>query len=67
LLLCASALLALSRYSLLAAAISGLVLSLACAIYGFGRLAYKTELGGRLGQLAGVAQHWMKRLGVWHE
>lgn len=67
LLLSAAALLALSRYSHTLAALIGLSLSAVFAIYGFSRLAHKTEIGGRLGQIAGVSQRWMKKLGVWHE
>jgi PST family polysaccharide transporter len=67
LLFSAAALLAISIYSRNASAILGILLSAAFAVFGFSRLAHKTEAGGRIGQLAGVAQGWMKKLGFWHE
>jgi O-antigen/teichoic acid export membrane protein len=67
LLLSAVALLVLSRYSQSITALVGLSLSAVSAIYGFSRLVHKTEIGGRIGQWATVAQRWMKKLGVWRE
>lgn len=65
-LLASVVLLLLARYSLLVTAVVGILLSAAYAVYGFTRLAHKSNLTGRFGRLASWAQAWMKKLGVWH-
>lgn len=56
-----------ARYSQALAAGFGMLLSAIFGLYGFSRLAHKTELSGGLGKLAAYAQSAMKRVGVWHE
>jgi PST family polysaccharide transporter len=63
----ASAIMALARSSQILAAVIGLLISAAFTLYGFSRLAHKTELSGPLGKLAAYAQAIMKKIGVWHE
>lgn len=65
LLVSAATLMLASHYSPTAAALAGLSLSAVFAVYGFSRLAHKTEIGGRIGQWANVAQRMMKKLGIW--
>jgi hypothetical protein len=67
LLLSSLGLLLLSRYSLLTTAVAGILLSAAYAVYGFTRLAHKSNLTGRFGDLANWAQIKMKNMGVWHD
>ncbi len=67
LLLSSFVLLILARYSLLATAVVGILLSAVYAVYGFTRLAHKSNLTGRLGSVANWAQAKMKSMGVWHE
>jgi PST family polysaccharide transporter len=57
----------LARYSQEFAAGIGLLLSVGFGIYGFSRLAHKTELSGWLGNLAGRTRLLMKKVGIWHE
>lgn len=63
----ASVIMVLARYSQNAAAGFGLLLSAAFGLYGFSRLAHKTELKGGIGKMAMLVQKQMKRIGVWHE
>ena len=63
----ASAVMVTARYSQTLAAGIGMFLSAAFAVYGFSRLAHKSELSGPLGKLATYAQTIMKKIGVWHE
>jgi PST family polysaccharide transporter len=65
--LAALAVMILARYSQALAAGAGLLLSAGFGLYGFSRLAHKTQLSGSLGKLANYAQKIMKRVGVWHE
>lgn len=63
----ASLVMGLARYSQTLAAGLGLLLSAAFGVYGFSRLAHKTELSGSMGKWAFYAQTIMKRIGVWHD
>ena len=63
----AAAVMALGRYSQTMAAAIGLILGTLFGIYSFSRLAHKTELSGKLGIMASMAQQLMKKMGVWHE
>lgn len=63
----AAVVMGLARYSQTWAAGTGLLLSAVFGVYGFSRLAHKTELSGPLGKLAAYAQTIMKKIGVWHE
>ena len=63
----AVAILILARYSQTLAAGIGMLLSATFAVYGFSRLAHKSELSGPLGKLAEQAQKLMKIIGVWYE
>ncbi len=63
----AAVVMGLARYSQTLAAGFGLLLSATFAVYGFSRLAHKSELSGPLGKLAAYAQTIMKKIGVWHE
>jgi O-antigen/teichoic acid export membrane protein len=60
-------LLLLASYSLTATAGAGVLLSASFALYGFTRLAHKSDLTGIFGKVALWAQAWMKRFGVWHD
>lgn len=60
-------LLLLASYSLIITALVGSILSAVFALYGFTRLAHKSDLTGIFGKLAVWAQTWMKKLGVWHD
>lgn len=57
----------LARYSQSYAAGFGLLLSAVFGIYGFSRLAHKSELTGWLGSVASRTQQLMKKVGIWHE
>ena len=63
----AAAILILARYSQTLAAGFGLLLSTVFGLYGFSRLAHKTELSGILGKIAAITQRTMKKIGVWHD
>lgn len=63
----AMAVMALAYYSQELAAGIGLLLSAAFGVYGFSRLAHKSELSGTLGKFAFYAQTIMKKVGVWYE
>ena len=67
LLLASVGLLLLASYSLTVTALVSVFLSAAFALYGFTRLAHKSDLTGIFGKLAGWAQVWMKKFGVWHD
>ncbi len=67
LLLASVGLLLLASYSLLVTACVGILLSAVFALYGFTRLAHKSDLTGIFGKLAAWAQVWMKKFGVWHD
>lgn len=56
-----------AKFTQVGAAVGGLLLSAVFGIYGFSRLAHKSELSGSLGKVAGQAQTLMKKIGVWHE
>lgn len=58
---------AICHISLIWATVLGLLISAGFGLYGFSRLAHKTELSGGLGKLAAKAQGVMKRAGVWYE
>lgn len=65
--LSATAVMILARISQALAVAVGLSLSAGFGIYGFSRLAHKTELTGVLEKIALKTQMAMKKIGVWHE
>jgi O-antigen/teichoic acid export membrane protein len=65
--LSAIAIMVLAHYKQALAVGFGMLLSTMFGVYGFSRLAHKTELAGMLGNVALMTQRIMKKIGVWHD
>ena len=64
LVLAAVALVGAAKWSALAGAAAGLIMSASLGLYSFSRLAHKTSLTGQLGRLARFCRRWLMKIGV---
>lgn len=67
LVLAALAALIIARWSAVAGALLGALLSAIFALYGLGRLAHLTNLGGPLGRMGAICRKSCIRLGLWRD
>lgn len=67
LMLAALGLLIVAEWSPMVGVIAGLIMSTGLGVFCIGRLAYKINLTGTLGRLAGRGRQWLIKIGVWRD